>query len=176
MARLTLLIVALALVLAAPSDAAEKVTDRDRFNLWTGCGSVELVVEGLSPDAAKIGLRKEAIATAVRSRLRGARLYADLAYRKLYVRVTVVGDAFGVDFELLRYASSVIWLLPPWVKGKEAEARSGTVTTWQKGITGTHVGASGHILSSVERVTDIFIDEYLRVNASACRKWERFRP
>ena len=56
MRRLTLPTVALALVLAAPSGAAEKVTRFDRFELWNECRTVGLAVEGLDGRTKKIGL------------------------------------------------------------------------------------------------------------------------
>ena len=80
MRRLTLPAVALSLMLAAPTGAAEKVTRIDQFELWNGCGNVRMVVEDLSDGAGKVGLRKADIETAVRSRLRGARIYAESAH------------------------------------------------------------------------------------------------
>lgn len=64
MHRTILPAVALALVLASPASAAEKVTKFDRFELWNACGSLSLLVERLPDDAGKIGLRKEDIETA----------------------------------------------------------------------------------------------------------------
>ena len=55
MLRLISLAVALALVLASPSGAAEKVTWYDRFGLWNGCRPVDVLVVSLSDDAGKIG-------------------------------------------------------------------------------------------------------------------------
>ncbi len=75
MSRLISLAAVLAFVLAAPSGAAEKVTDRDRFQLWNDCRTMGLEVEDLGKDATEIGLTKEAVTVSVRSRLRAARLY-----------------------------------------------------------------------------------------------------
>ncbi len=44
-----------------------------------------------------------------------------------------------------------------------------TATTWGVGSTGTHSRNPNFILSSVSQHTDKFIDEYLRVNADACK-------
>ena len=69
------LLLAAALLLSAPA-WAEEVTDYDRFRLWNDCGPMKLVVENLPKAAADIGLTREAITTAVRSRLRAAHLYS----------------------------------------------------------------------------------------------------
>ena len=160
--------VALALVLAAPSGAAEKVTKLDRFQLWNGCRPVDLVVEGLPDDAGKIGLRKEDIETAVRARLRGARIYEENARSYLYVNINVLSPAFGVLVEFKRHVEV---LLPFWVKPEGMDPLTGYATGWNLGSIGVHGAAgSGYVLSAVARHTDKFIDEFLRVNADACRR------
>ncbi len=55
-----------------------------------------------------------------------------------------------------------------WVKDEASGISSGT-DTWRRGATGTHGRDESYILSSVSRKVDEFIDEYLRVNADACR-------
>ncbi len=157
MSRLILPAVVLALVLAAPSGAAERVTERDRFRLWNDCGSMELVVEKLPKDATDIGLTEEAVTVAVRSRLRAARLYsAGDGVPFWAVAVNVVGSAFGVRVSYFK-----------WVKDK-ASGISGGARTWTTGSTGTHRRDASYILSIVSRHVDKFLDEYLRVNADAC--------
>ena len=158
--------VALALVLSAPPGAAEKDSQLDCFKLWNGCKPVELLVEGLSNNAAEIGLREEDIETAVRSRLRGARIYDENAVPYLY-DINVVGPAFSVDVEFKR---RVEVLLPFWEKPEGMGSLVGYAAVWDSGSTGTYgATGSGFILSSLTRHTDKFIDEYLRVNANACR-------
>ena len=73
------------LLFIGTSVLAEEVSDLDRFQLWNDCRAMNLVVEGLNQDAAEIGLTREAIETAVRSRLRAARLYNADAGPFLYV-------------------------------------------------------------------------------------------
>ena len=177
MLRLILSAVALTLVLAAPSGAAEKVTTvekatkkLDRFDLWNGCRPMGLFVEGLPDDAGKIGLRKKDIEIAVRARLRGARIYEEInasSHSVLYVNVNVVGRAFKIIVEFNR---SVEVLLPSRVKPEGMDPLINYVTTWQSGVTGTHGATAEYILSSVAHYTDEFIDEFLRVNADACRR------
>ena len=159
MPRLILPTVALALVLAAPSGAAEKVSQADRFRLWNDCRSMGLLVVDLPKSATEIGLTKDAVTVAVRSRLRAARLYrADDGVPFLPVTVTVFGSAFDVSVAYIK-----------WVKDRASGISSGAIT-WTRGSTGTHGRDASYILSSVSQKVDKFIDEYLRVNEAACGK------
>ncbi|MDE0718671.1 MAG: hypothetical protein OXH64_12130 [Rhodospirillaceae bacterium] len=159
MPRLILPTVVLALVLAAPDDAAGKVTEFDRFQLWTGCAPVAEIIDDIDGAVGRLTLDERDIATAVRSRLRGARIFDDGGLW-LVVNVTVSGPAFSVDVELLRSVE---------VRPKGTKALSGLAATWESGSTGTHGNNPNHILFAVLRHVDKFIDEYLRVNKSACR-------
>ncbi|MDE0201648.1 MAG: hypothetical protein OXK73_04360 [Rhodospirillaceae bacterium] len=154
-----------ALALIATSASAEEVSDRDRFKLWNGCRPVDLVVEGLTDDSGEIGLHREDIETAVRSRLRGARIYDNDASPYLYVNVNVVGRAYAIGFEFTRYVEVAI---PFWLKPEGMGQLTGFASTWVTGSTGTHGSSAGFILSAVARHGDKFVDEYLRVNADAC--------
>ena len=157
MTRRILPLAAAALFLAAPA-SAEEVSDHDRFMLWSACKPLRLVVESLDQDAADIGLAKDAIETAVRSRLRGARLYDAGGFEFLYVNVAVVGQAYSMRIAyhklVLDFASEQIY----------------PTETWHTGSVGTHGGDAGYVLSSVSRGVDEFIDEYLRVNAGSCER------
>lgn len=181
MLRPILSAVALTLALAAPSGAAEKVTEYDRFQLWNDCRTVGLIVEKvekLNDDAGKIDLRKEDIEIAVRARLRGARIYEDFGIESvrswlegprsfLHVSVHVVSRAYHVRVELHRHVKV---LLPPRVKPKGMDPLTGYAIGWRSGSTGLHgVTGSQHVLSVVANHTDRFIDEFLRVNDDACR-------
>ena len=157
MIRLTAPLIGASLFLA-PWAGAEEVTRYDRFRLWDNCQPMELVVESLDRDAAAIGLNQEAIATAVRSRLRGARLYDDSALSYLYVNVNVIGSAYALNVEYNKVVNDL------------ASGESFPATTWNIGSAGTHGRDSGFILSHVSRHTDKFIDSYLRVNEDACWK------
>ena len=163
--RAAFIMIAAALALTATSASAEEVSDRDRFKLWNGCRAVDLLVEGLTDDSGKIGLHHEDIETAVRSRLRGARIFNDDAGPYLYVNVHVVGRAHAIDFTFNRYVEAAI---PFWLKPEGMGQLTGFASTWSTGSTGTHGSAAGFILSFVAKHSDEFIDEYLRVNADAC--------
>ncbi len=149
--------IALSLMLAAPSSAAEKVTKYDRFDLWNGCRPVRLVVESLEKAATTIGLSRDAIQTAVRSRLRAARMYSDAAFSRLYVNVTVTRSAYGI---LITYDKEVF---------DHVSKLDDLASTWKAGSIGTHGRASDYILSDIAQHTDKFIDEYLRVNGDSCK-------
>lgn len=168
----------LALILALPGAVtpieAEESTDfglsiQDRvarFELWNTCGQINLLVESLRDWEIERGLTTEDIATTVRSRLRAARLYGTSGVTSgpygivptLYVNVSASprGLAFHVRLEFKKQVFDPI-------SGQENLA-----TTWIIGSTGQ--GDAGYILSWVSRLTDRFIDEYLRVNEPACSR------
>ena len=140
----------------AMSALAEEVSDIDRFELWNDCQAMDLLVVELGQDAAETGLTKEAIETAVRSRLRAARLYDADASPYLYVYVRVVGDAFNID---VGYRKLVV---------DPASGQSSYATTWNAGGAGTHGRDGNYILTNTSGRIDRFLDEYLRVNADVC--------
>ena len=163
--RIGLWLVIASLLATSPAASADEVSYYDRFELWNGCKDVKLLVESLSDDAGEIALRKEDIETAVRSRLRGARIYDDRTSAYLYVNINVVGIAFNIDVQFNRGVEVVY---PFWEKPEGIFPLAGHAPTWQWGSTGTHANDPSYILSAVARHTDKFIDEYLRVNADAC--------
>lgn len=183
MRGLALLIVALSVMLAAPSGAAEKVTVGDIFELWNGCQSVGIVVEDMGDDAQKIGLRRKDIRTAVLSGLRGTRIhikrYAD-ANAWLYARVSVSKSAFSVQLQLRRLVKILSTKDPVEAFFAKDQVENplfvrdalshGKAATWETGVTGTHGGNSRKILYWVTKQTDEFVDEYLRVNRKSCEK------
>ena len=127
-----------------------------------------LLVEDLPDDAGKIGLRELDIKTAVRSRLRGARLYSEDASPFLYVRVTVLSPAFAIEVMFQRLVEVS---LPQWIRSEGMRPLTGLAPTWRTGSAGTFgANGSGFILSGLGRHPDKFIDEYLRVNDADCRK------
>ena len=155
----------LALFLASvPFVQAQEVSDYDKFQLWNNCAEIRLVVEHLPPEAAEFNLRKEDIETAVRSRLRGARIYTENWFDDngswipyLYVMVNTVGFAFSTNAGLRKRVSDPV------------SGQFGFAETWQRGLVGMHSNDASYIISAVSQYTDQFIDEYLRVNAAACK-------
>ena len=129
----------------------------DRFRLFSDCQPMKLVVEELPPDASEIGLTEESIRAAVESRLRAARLYDARATHYPYVNVHVVEWAFSHSLEYRKLFYDPL------------SGTLGLATTWDIGVTGTHGGDAGYILSSVSQNMDRFLVEFLRVSEAGCR-------
>lgn len=142
------------------AEELSRTTSTDLFQLYTNCERMNLVVENLSPDAAKIGLTRRQIIAAVESRLRSSRLYSnDLKGVYLYVRVNVVGSAFDVLLTFSKTLHDPISKLDNYAE------------TWKRGFTGTHGrSGGGYIVSSVSLLIDEFFVEYFRVNEKACER------
>lgn len=156
---LSLTIVIFFFLLPSYSVQADLFEDLTRFQLFTNCGKMDLVVENLSEDAKKIGLTKKAIANAVESRLRSAKLFSKKEPASyLYIYVNVIGHAFGtsVAFNKPLYDAYTGMTFP--------------ATTWTGGATGTHGSNSGYIMSYISQHIDEFLVDYLRVNGKACEK------
>ena len=139
------------------SDRSAFIAFNDRFQLWTDCAPVELVVERLTQDAIDIGLTVESLETLVRSRLRSARIYTNNSRSNyLYLKVAVVGRAFSSN---LRFNKRVI---------DTFSGLSRRAVVWDHEPMGTHGGDAGFIRQFTSESVDVFIDEYLRVNAESC--------
>ena len=134
----------------------------DYFALWNECAPIDLVVAGLSNEAADIGLTKERIQTLAESRLRAARLYAAAARPYLYVRVGVLvsenrrGGAHNIEVSFMKYLRDSV------------SEQNGMAQTWNTGGFGTHSGNAGFLLQQLSEYLDRFVLEYLRVNEAAC--------
>lgn len=143
---------ALGLFLLLPGVLAAD-TQAERFALWNACKPIALLV--MDDDDVSMGLTQEAITTTVRSRLRAARLYEAGPGPYLHVHVNRGGEMFSIRLQFVKRVSDPL-------SGQE-----GSAATWGAWATGSGGGAA-HLLSQVSQRTDVFIDEYLRVNASAC--------
>ena len=170
------------LAIAAPSralaDGEKSLRDLMRFTYWTECSPLRLIVLiGDPEEAARIGLTEEAITTAVRSRLRAARLYTDTSNPEvprlvILVRVVnskiVTGGAFNIDMALNKPRYDPL-------SGHSFPAGPGSLlrllTNSHSTDLGLHSGDStglAFILSAIGQKMDGFLDAYLRVNESAC--------
>ena len=148
------------LLLTAASALAGEVSDIDRFELWNRCRPMDLVVEPLQHDEPDIDLTKDAIEAAAQGRLRAAHIYSEdpdeTAEAYLYVLVVVKSSAVSVGiayYKVIQDLATNIWA--PSV-------------TWWVISTGVHGQDWNFIVSNVTRLTDKFIDEYLRVNEDDC--------
>ena len=151
-------VAALAVLLAVvlPGHLAAQDNSLERFQLLTNCTPIDLVVEGLSDDAADIRLTTERIRTIAESRLRAARLYDSASSLNLYVRIGVVGPAFSTEVEFRKVLLDAV------------SASVFTASTWEESRLGTHGGDAGYILQGLSELLDDFVLNYLRVNADAC--------
>ncbi len=154
------LLALIAVSLASGSSVgAEKVSDYDRFQLWNGCKPIDLVVEvHATKEDGDVVPTEKAVEVAVRSRLRGARLYDPDGAAYLYAYIHVVGTAFRQEIEFWKRVHDL------------ASGQTYGTAIWEVGSTGTHGGNADYILGGTARHVDEFIDEYLRVNASECSR------
>ena len=151
------------LCLAAVSAVAGEVSEHDRFQLWNGCKPLAIFVSQINENATAIGLTKEQVEVAARSRLRAARIYASEVkpgQSSIYVNVDIgKSGTFLVSVELLKLLEDKInGIYGFW-----------SATTWNTYGFGTHGYNSTTIVSLVSQLTDKLIDEYLRVNAGTCK-------
>ena len=153
------LIMAASLAVTLVSSTAVGETSRyARFQLFSGCGPMRLVVGELHKAAQKLGLARESIQAAAESRLRAARLYSTEAEPYLRIQAAVGKTAFSVRLEFKKWVSDPL-------SGERIPA-----ATWNTGSFGTHGGDSGYILSTISEHLDEFLVEFLRVNEEACGK------
>ena len=154
-----------ALLASDPAVGAEKVSDRDRFELWNDCKAIDLLVS-VYADAmdGDIAPTEKEVEAAVRRKLRIARLYNPNAAARLTVTVHVAGIAFTRDVEFVKRVRDV------------ASGLTDFTATWRGGSVGSHgtLGSDARkirrFLMGLARHVDEFLDEYLRVNASACSR------
>lgn len=79
------------IIFTDPAAVIAKAKEFDRFRLWADCLPMSLVVEDNWSDSPNFRLTSDAIETAVRSRLRAARIYNTTQYAGLLiVNVNVV--------------------------------------------------------------------------------------
>lgn len=158
------------LAIAAPSRALT-AEEAMRFTYWTECSPLRLAIVVIDPEsAARVGLTEEVVATAVRSRLRAARLYTDtdnLEIPLLVMHVDVAsskritGGAFLIDVALHKPLHDPLTGLSSYAH-----------TNYPHGLAyrpfGLHAGKAAFILSQIGLAMDGFLDAYLRVNEPAC--------
>lgn len=144
------------IVVVVSTTADDVSVKKDRFALWNECETMDLVVEDPTEDYREIGLTRDSLTVAARSRLRSARLYKAESNTYLYINVLIVGQAFKYDVSFNKFLYDVI------------SGEFGWAQTWRKGGGGTHGGDASFVLSQVSQKVDMFLDEYLRINEEAC--------
>ena len=148
------------LLLAGPIHAAESaaMTKIMRFQLFNHCAPMKPLVESLPPEAASIGLTKEALEAALESRLRAAKLYdgkdgARTPY--LYLHISMKDEAFSTELRYFRYVCDML------------TGNCGQAATWSAGAVGTY-SSGGFIHTAVTQHIDTFLAEYLQRNKASC--------
>ena len=163
--RIASIMIAAALIwMVSPSFASEDDWFK-RFQLWNLCEPMFLGVHVSVSEG--LGLEKDQVTTAARSRLRAARMYADSesATRLLPRLEIVVFDVNAIEggrTPAVSIRADFRKYLEDGLSNEQSYA-----TTWTRGIVAAHSNAS-HILSVVSQIMDEFIDEYLETNEAAC--------
>ena len=140
---------------------AENIKDViKKFELFTGCAPIGLVVEKLSEENSKrIKLTRERIINSVESRLRASHIFNDESFYYLYVNVNLQGKAFNLSLEFKKLVRDIHF-----------PELYGLAPSWSTGGTGTHGGDANFVVSGVSEYVDKFLVEYFRVNEKACNK------
>ena len=156
-----IIVIMATLTMTGSVDAKEPVSDRERFELWNGCQPLELEVFGIQEYDMRKGWWNESlnerVETTVRSRLRAARIYtADPSASHLVVHVDIFKMSFNITFTHMKWVEDEL-------SGVEALG-----VVWEDGSYGQHGLSPDYLVSVVSEITDHFVDEFLRVNESAC--------
>ena len=155
----------LSLVLMAES--AENDDSFERFKLWNECRPMRLVVA--LPNVQKataIGLTARSLEVAIRSRLRGSRLYTEDASEALWTRLWISVNV-NPDDDKHTFATAVEYEKAV----TDIHGQSEYAVVWQTGKYGAHNGKEASIIrNGIAEMTDEFLDAYLRVNEAACKE------
>lgn len=116
---------------------------------------VYVLVEDLSQSALDIGLTESKIKSRVNVRLRQVGLRpVDQRAGYLYINISVVGAAFSTNLSFYRVVNFK-------VEGVEYLAQA---IIYRQVTTGTHGRDSEYIISSLDRLLDQFLSDYLDAN------------
>lgn len=134
----------------------------ERMRLWTGCRSMQFIVDQLPDRAYGIGLDEKSVGTVVHNKLLAKRLYDAAAENTglfLFVRINVVGGiAASIEVQLWK---------PMYDTYLEIPAPAATWTYTSTGFLGVGEGTD-EVLAALSGIMDMFISEYLRVNEDSC--------
>ena len=152
-------LVLVVVLLGAVTPTGAEVRD---FGLWNACRPMRMQVILWEYESARKDLAEEAITGMVRRILRAARLYssedATGQEAELVVWVHNLGGVFSARFYFRKWVSDLI-------NGGEGHA-----TTWYDSVRGRSEDLVDVLSGVSQRLTDNFIDAYLRANESACSR------
>lgn len=131
-------------------------TADSNFLALKGIKSVFVLVEDLPPGATKMGLTTEMIKNETESKLKREGLSVptfsyDDPY--LYLRLSVVDEAFSIDVSLRDY-----------VVLKRDRRITCAAATWLKSITGVHRGDGSLFIEGLQKVLDAFLNDFHKAN------------
>ena len=162
---LSLIVVSIVLTINTIAGEVEGQNDfflTDRFALWNGCKPIRLfdyIVWNDELEGTRNSSRREAV-TLVRSRLRAARIYEPDkdAITNSYLKLSVVHSRNGAFYLSINFNK---WLYD------SASDYWFWATTWSRTTGGTSA-VFEHIRLELDKFTDQFVDEFLRVNEEVC--------
>lgn len=147
----------LALSMPATNSPADWREEYKRFQLWSNCEPMSLVVEELGEDADRIGLRRESIVATAERGLRSVRHYdpsADRSY--LYVVATVGKTIFNVRVAYSKLVQDTYTQL------------TYHADTWDRSVFGLHGDDPERIRLQVRNLVTTFALAFGSVNAEFC--------
>ena len=153
---------AIVLAMVAVSASAEEVSSEDRFALWDACQPIRYEVDLQQEATANTRLTVEKVETIVQRSLQVVRLLDDKnASFGASLLVTVTVSGFSVHYVRVYFRKLVKAI---------GSGGIGIAVTWSHGMVRLSRGSDGdnQIKSTISEIMDLFIDEYLRVNADAC--------
>ena len=178
--RMSRLMLTMATLAAMPLEAQDTTrVDRtlqeadERFALLTECASVVPVFESEVEEEVKrgdewesVGLTEAAVRRAVTSRLRAARVYAEVDRERPWQQLGLP----RLHIDIVAFEGTGFSVSADFRKGllDEYSGVRRRMTTWFRTTSGMDGGNATLVLGGLSQVMDIFIDEYLRVNAEAC--------
>ena len=137
---------------------------RDLFGLWNECRPIAFELNFENRAKAKdLGLTREDIYELVRNRIQTARIYTE-DYEPPTGKRLEIGVRVGSKAEP---AFSYLMIFVKQLKDEETGLSLGAAS-WLKEALEPHRGESAVILFLISQALDEFINDYLRVNESAC--------
>ena len=160
--KLIEVIVIAAVIASGAPLQAQDAQERERFELFTECRPVGLVVvlgddngEGLPEPLTE--LTEERVRTLAESRLRAARLFSsEPVFPLLAISVEVVGQMSVRKVGLSKLVHDPL------------SGETHFASTWDFSVLGTHAGGAAFIMQGLSELVDTFVLEYLRVNEESC--------
>jgi hypothetical protein len=144
------------LAFVTPAKAEGMSPKVDKFRMWNDCRPLRVVLATLPSEADQLGLEYVDIKIVAEKRLQAAGIHSRVSMARLYINLNVAGGAFNVSVWFRKMVKDV------------SSGKTNLATTWQDGVTGTHGYQGEYIFSTLSRLLDAFVEEYLRVNAEDC--------